>query len=110
LLKRILFTENIGIKEYLSKIGNQGIQFKVRANNLFKKGKYKDAINEYIRALDIFNSIDKKYYELLNLSNITFIKLECLNNIAMCQLVLREYDKVLDITKEVLFLRLGIMF
>ena len=39
--------------------------------------------------------------EILKSSNINWIKMECYNNIAVCSLVLKNYTKVLETTKQV---------
>jgi hypothetical protein len=40
-------SENLNVKDFLGKIGRTAIQHKLKANNLFKKAKYRDAIEEY---------------------------------------------------------------
>jgi tetratricopeptide (TPR) repeat protein len=89
------------LKEYLSNVAKKAVEYKVKANNLFKKGKYTDAISNYNSALDELNAVDKKYYEM-NLPNINFVRLECLNNIAMCYLILKQFEKVIEYTNKVL--------
>jgi tetratricopeptide (TPR) repeat protein len=86
----------------LSNIAKKAVEYKVKANNLFKKGRYTDAIRCYDNALEELNAIDRKYYDMMNLSNITLIRVECLNNIAMCYLVLKEFEKVINFTNNVL--------
>ncbi len=88
----------------MSNISKKAVEYKVRANNLFKRGKYLEAIHDYEAALSELNVIDRKYYEMINLSNIISIRLECLNNIAMCYLVLKDNEKVIDYTTQVLLI------
>lgn len=37
------------------------------------------------------------------MSNLNMIKIECLNNIAVCSYILKDYENVIEKTNEVLF-------
>ncbi len=85
-------------KEHL----DNGNRFRLKANQLFKKNKFKDALGEYLNAVEELNFLIRLQNESLNMTNINWVRMECLNSIAVCYLLLKEYQKVLDYTAEVL--------
>jgi tetratricopeptide (TPR) repeat protein len=93
------------LKEYLKSILEKGNTHRHRANVLFKKNKFKDALNEYSKAIEQLNYLkiknEREYPEILNITNINWIRMECLNNIAVCSLVLKDYEKALEYSDEV---------
>jgi tetratricopeptide (TPR) repeat protein len=96
--------KEISYKDQMKKSLEKSNQSRLKANLLFKKNKFKDALGEYLKAIDelkILMEINKKY-EILNMTNINWVRMECLNNISVCYLLLKEYSKVLDYTKEAL--------
>jgi tetratricopeptide (TPR) repeat protein len=92
------------LKEKLKKSLEKGNQFRLKGNILFKRNKFKDALSEYLYAIQELNSlveIDKKY-DLLNMTNINWVRMECMNSISVCYIVLKDYQRVLIYTEEAL--------
>ncbi len=90
------FNSNESLKISIDKV----IQYKKRGNELIKEGKNKEAIECFEAGLKALN----KNYEKVDLgtkSNIDSIKIDCLNNIAMCNYLVKNYNKVLSYTQQV---------
>ncbi len=43
---------------------------------------------------------------IINMSNLNLIKIECLNNIAVCSLFMKDYRNVLEKTSEVKYFKI----
>lgn len=89
------------IKEDLKVLIQEAIHYKKIGNDLFNKKNYSKALEYYKKSLIVLN-IDSEYNEILN-GSANFIKIECLNNISICFLLKKEYEKVLDFTQQVIF-------
>jgi tetratricopeptide (TPR) repeat protein len=94
--------ETSDIKDQAKKCLENGNKYRIKANQLFKKNKFKDALGEYIKAVDELNFLMNLKYDSLNMTNINWVRMECLNRISVCYIVLKEYHKVLEYTSEVL--------
>lgn len=91
--------ENLSAKQILER----GMQYKIRANSLFKKNKFRDSLVEYLKAVDDINLLlSNRANQGINVTNINWLKLECLNNIAVCYLLMKEFNQVLSFTEQVL--------
>ena len=90
---------NKNVKERLER----GIQHRNMGNSYFKKNKFKDSLNEYLSAVEEINGLLLlKTQSSLNVANIDWLRLECINNISVCYLLLKEYNKVIYYTEQVL--------
>jgi tetratricopeptide (TPR) repeat protein len=90
---------NKNVKERLER----GIQHRHMGNSYFKKNKFKESLNEYLSAVEEMNGLLLlKTQSSLNVANIDWLRLECINNISVCYLLLKEYNKVLYYTEQVL--------
>jgi len=98
-----LAPESLDINSDIKQILARGIQYKHRANSLFKKNKFKESLIEYLKAVEEINTLlSHRSKAGINMTNINWLRLECLNNIAVCYLLLKEYNKVLFYTEQVL--------
>jgi tetratricopeptide (TPR) repeat protein len=91
-------------KEILTKLEHLallGMKHKENGNHLFKNENIEEALIEYYKALELF-TFEDPIQSVAHLSNISMIKIECLNNIAVCYYVQNKYEKVLSITEKVL--------
>lgn len=92
------------LKEKLKKNLDKGNQFRLKGNILFKKNKFKDALGEYLSAIEELNSLVEinKKYDMLNMTNINWVRMECMNSISVCYIVLKDNQSVLYYTDEAL--------
>ncbi len=92
------------LKEKLKKNLDKGNQFRLKGNILFKKNKFKDALGEYLSAIEELNSLVEinKKYDMLNMTNINWVRMECMNSISVCYIVLKDNHSVLYYTDEAL--------
>lgn len=91
---------NTELKDDLKALVQEAMYYKRIGNDLFNKKNYNNSIDYYKKALIALN-FNSSYKELFSQSNINSIKIDCLNNIAICFLLKKEYDKVLDFTQQV---------
>jgi tetratricopeptide (TPR) repeat protein len=90
------------LKENLKLIVKESLHYKKLGNDSYLKQKYNLAIEYFHKSLITLN-LSSNYKELLSQTNIESIKVECLNNIAICYLVKqKDYEKVLDFTRQAL--------
>lgn len=77
---------------------------RTKANGIFKKNKFKEALKEYQQAIELINDLknrENKYPETINLNYIVWIRSECLNNMAVCSILVKDYEKCVEYTQEV---------
>ena len=90
------------MKEELKGIVKESLNYKKLGNEYFSKHNFSLAIENYKKALINLN-LSSEFKELLSQTNIDSIKIECLNNIAICYLVKqKDYEMVLDYTQQAL--------
>jgi tetratricopeptide (TPR) repeat protein len=93
------------LKQDLKIVVKEAINYKAKGNESFNKQTYDQSIEYYHKALLTLN-LTPDYKELLSQTNIDSIKVECLNNIAICYLIKqKDYDKVLEFTEQALKLQ-----
>ncbi len=88
------------LKDDIRALVQEAMHYKRIGNDLFNKKSYNSSIDYYKKALIALN-FNSNYKELFSQSNINTIKIDCLNNIAICFLLKKEYEKVLDFTQQV---------
>lgn len=93
--------KNSSMKEELRGIVKEASNFKKEGNDYFHQQKIELAIEYYNKSLISLNKT-AGFKELLSQTNIDSIKTECLNNLAICYIMKKEYDKVLSYTQLVL--------
>jgi tetratricopeptide (TPR) repeat protein len=98
--------KSLDTKENLRRKLEIANQHRVKGNMIFKKNKFKDASVEYLKAIDELNSLFEinKKCEILNVTNVNWVRVECLNNISLCFLLLKDYEKVIAYTNDVLII------
>jgi tetratricopeptide (TPR) repeat protein len=91
-------------REKFRHILDLGSQHRQKANSLFKKNKFREALSEYLKAINELNSLllSNRSTEILNMTSINWTRMECLKSIAVCYLLLKDYANVLQYTQEVL--------
>ena len=86
------------VKDRYKVLVQEAMYYKRIGNDLFNKKNYLKSVDYYKKSLMILNhNSNFKDYE----SNVTGIKIDCLNNIAISFLLKNEYQKVLDFTSQV---------
>lgn len=93
-------------KSMFKQLIEKGNQYKQNANRLFQRSKITEAKNEYTKAINEYNGIiySTNSTEIVNMTNINSSIVECLNGLAWCNLIFKDYDKVLEYTRQVKFL------
>lgn len=93
------------LKENFKVIIEKANRYRTRANGLFKKNKFKDALDEFNKAVECVLTLKKEeedaYPDIINANYIVWIKSECLNSMAVCSLLIKDYNKCLDYTQRV---------
>lgn len=86
------------VKDKYKVLVQEAMYYKRIGNDLFNKKNYLKSVDYYKKSLMILNhNSNFKDYQ----SNVTGIKIDCLNNIAISFLLKNEYQKVLDFTSQV---------
>lgn len=80
----------------------EGIAIKTKANNFYRIKKYEEARKAYMKALSNFDVKDEKFAKLLSVSTLDDVRYECMCNIALCSLLLQDYNTTLIYTNEIL--------
>lgn len=93
-----LFNSNDNLKDSI----DNAIQLKKKGNEFINNKNFEKAIECFETALSTL----KKDYNGIDFgtkTNIDSIRIDCLNNIAICNYIKKEYDKVLSYTQKVSF-------
>lgn len=93
-----LFNSNDNLKDSI----DNAIQLKKKGNEFINNKNFEKAIECFEAALSTL----KKDYNGIDFgtkTNIDSIRIDCLNNIAICNYIKKEYDKVLSYTQKVRF-------
>lgn len=86
------------LKEEVKSIIQECLLRKSQGNDYFKSKQYSKALNYYQSSLSFLNKMKPECELVFNQSNFFNIKVECLNNIAICFLVKSEYSKAIHFT------------
>ena len=79
--------------KYKGTIVQEAIKIKEEGNNLFRNGKYEEAIKKYYEAIEeIKTTIDKDKYK----NELDDVERTCRLNIANCKLKTKDYDGVIN--------------
>ena len=82
------------------------MKFKKLGNEMMAKKNNNDAIEFYVQSLS--NLCSRNFNSIMPEFSVNEIKIECLNNISICFLFKKDFNKVLDFTQQVrLILILG---
>lgn len=82
-------------------------------NKFFHARRYKEAIKHYEKVkwqlliIQALNTIEKNIpLENMSVNSINYTSnvIECMNNIAVCNLLMKNFDEVINLTDKVLFL------
>lgn len=93
-----LFKSQNDLREELKLIVKQSLDFKKQGNDYFSKKNYNNAIDCYNKALLALENMSATYDKILEQTNISNIKIECFNNIAICYLIKPNFELVLEFT------------
>lgn len=85
------------LKDSLRVIVKQSLELKRLGNECFSKQSYSNSIEYFKKSLSGLE-LSNEYEQILSLTNINNIKIECYNNLAICFMVKTEYSKVLEYT------------
>jgi type VI protein secretion system component VasF len=80
---------------------DKALDKKVSAGFLFKDKKFKEAAEEFEEAANTLLNINKDLRSLLESTNYQNLVIECLNNLAVCKIKLKEFNEVLIISNKV---------
>lgn len=80
---------------------DRALERKLIANSLYRQEKYKESALEYDNALSLFTNVNNETKVMLEQTNYNNLLIECLNNLAMCCLKLKDFNEVLVTTDKV---------
>lgn len=59
-------------------------------------------ILRFFKSYELLNLNEEKYAKVINFSNLNSVKIECLTNIAVCSMILKDFIDVLEKTQLVI--------
>lgn len=77
------------------------LEKKANGSNYFKQKLYSESAKEFEKAISILSNISKEVLIYIEPSNYHNLLIECLNNLTICKIKLKEFNEVIVVANKV---------